>query len=274
MKNNINIKEGETEDRAAQDLKMKAAIARKTAADAEMKASEEEVKDVTASKQEAFTNDIGKDDYMDDEGRMAKSQMYKMAHYVSKLSNMLDDMEQLPSWVQSKITKASDYMSAVYHYLEYEFVRKEDNLMEHLDNHRKIAKRAILMEGAMKKFFEAFDGGMTNEEIIQDYASRGTQVPEAFVANARRQYESYKKLKLELDMSEKEFKNSAKDIVNNPEEEMGMEPREKQLASELFNEKLDPVGQEDDDVNNDGKVDKTDSYLKNRRKKIAKNIKK
>ena len=130
------------------------------------------------------------------------------------------------------------------------------------------------MEGAMKKFFEAFDGGMTNEEIIQDYASRGTQVPEAFVANARRQYESYKKLKLELDMSEKEFKNSAKDIVNNPEEEMGMEPREKQLASELFNEKLDPVGQEDDDVNNDGKVDKTDSYLKNRRKKIAKNIKK
>ena len=38
--------------------------------------------------------------------------------------------------------------------------------------------------------------------------------------------------------------------------------------------KLDPVGQEDADVNNDGKVDKTDSYLKNRRKTIAKAIKK
>jgi len=33
--------------------------------------------------------------------------------------------------------------------------------------------------------------------------------------------------------------------------------------------KLDPVGQEDDDVNNDGKKDKTDSYLKNRRKKVS-----
>ena len=30
-------------------------------------------------------------------------------------------------------------------------------------------------------------------------------------------------------------------------------------------EKLDPVGREDSDVNNDGKVDKTDKYLKNRR---------
>ena len=219
----------------------------------------------------SFTNDIGKDDYMDDEGRMAKSQMYKMGRYVMKLTKMLDDMEQLPAWVQSKITKASDYMSAVYHYLEYEFIRRGDNLMEHLDAYK---KRAILMEGAMKKFFEAFDKGMTNEEIIQDYASRGTQVPEAFVANARKQYENYKKMKLELEMSEKEFKNSARDMVNNPKEtETGIEMGEKKLASGLTNEKMDPVGQEDDDINNDGKVDKTDKYLKNRREKISKAIK-
>tara|TARA_A200000159_G_scaffold74473_1_gene69237 strand:- start:14260 stop:16050 length:1791 start_codon:yes stop_codon:yes gene_type:complete len=32
--------------------------------------------------------------------------------------------------------------------------------------------------------------------------------------------------------------------------------------------KLDPVGKEDDDVNNDGKVDGSDSYLKNRRKTV------
>ena len=38
-------------------------------------------------------------------------------------------------------------------------------------------------------------------------------------------------------------------------------------------EKLDPVGKEDDDINNDGKVNKTDNYLRNRRKAIAKNIK-
>jgi hypothetical protein len=36
--------------------------------------------------------------------------------------------------------------------------------------------------------------------------------------------------------------------------------------------KLDPVGKEDDDINNDGNKDSTDDYLKNRREKIAKNI--
>ena len=37
-------------------------------------------------------------------------------------------------------------------------------------------------------------------------------------------------------------------------------------------EGLDPVGKEDDDINNDGKVDKTDKYLSNRRKTISQNI--
>jgi len=51
-------------------------------------------------------------------------------------------------------------------------------------------------------------------------------------------------------------------------------------AEEVVNEfkKLDPVGKEDSDINNDGKVNKTDSYLKNRREAttaaIKKNIKK
>ena len=37
--------------------------------------------------------------------------------------------------------------------------------------------------------------------------------------------------------------------------------------------KLDPVGKEDEDINNDGKVDSTDKYLKHRREAISKNIK-
>ena len=42
---------------------------------------------------------------------------------------------------------------------------------------------------------------------------------------------------------------------------------------EQVDEKLDPVGHEDSDVNNDGKVDKNDKYLLNRRASIAKAIK-
>ena len=211
---------------------------------------------------------------MDHEGRMAKSQMYKMQDYVKKLSMMLDDGAQLPGWVQSKLTKASDYMSSVFHYLEYEMVRGQDNLNEHVNNYK---KRAVLMEGAMKKFFEMFDMGKTDEEIIQDYAQRGTQVPEMFVNKARKQYEGLKKMKLELEMSEKEYKNSATQIVNNPatgEMDGSTTMETKQLSTDLFNEELDPVGQEDDDVNNDGKVDKTDKYLKNKRAKTSKAINK
>ena len=43
------------------------------------------------------------------------------------------------------------------------------------------------------------------------------------------------------------------------------------LYMSIFEKKqtsLDPVGKEDEDINNDGKEDKTDEYLKNRRKKI------
>ena len=39
-------------------------------------------------------------------------------------------------------------------------------------------------------------------------------------------------------------------------------------------EKMDPVGKEDDDVDNDGDSDETDDYLKNRRKAVGKAMKK
>lgn len=44
-------------------------------------------------------------------------------------------------------------------------------------------------------------------------------------------------------------------------------------AKRAMDEKLDPVGQEDADIDNDGDQDKTDKYLLKRRKAIAKNIK-
>ena len=74
-----------------------------------------------------LTNDFGRQDepnYIDDEGRMAKSQLHKMKEYTDKLTAMLDDNTQLEGWVQAKLTKASDYLSAVFHYLDYEMKRR------------------------------------------------------------------------------------------------------------------------------------------------------
>jgi len=44
------------------------------------------------------------------------------------------------------------------------------------------------------------------------------------------------------------------------------------VKKKAVKEGMDPVGKEDADINNDGKVDKTDGYLKNRRKAISKAI--
>jgi hypothetical protein len=60
------------------------------------------------------------DDGMDYEGGMAKSQMLKMKKYAVALCDMIEDESQLESWVQAKLTKASDYMSSVFHYLDYQ----------------------------------------------------------------------------------------------------------------------------------------------------------
>lgn len=185
-------------------------------------------------KKEMHTNSMGEDNFVDHEGRHAKMQLQKAAEYSIKLTQMMDDMTQLPSWVQSKITKASDYMSAVYHYLDYEMTNSQNSLMENMDKHR---KRSTLMEGAMKRFFKAFDGGSTDEELVHEYAKEGLTVPEAFVSKARKQWESLKKAKLDLELSEKEAKGFRQIQTTDPTNVMGMEPQaeEKHLASGLFN---------------------------------------
>ena len=57
---------------------------------------------------------------VDEEGGMAKSQLYKIAKYAMMLHDSLEDDTQLEAWVQSKITIASEYIGKVKHYLEYE----------------------------------------------------------------------------------------------------------------------------------------------------------
>ncbi len=65
-----------------------------------------------------MNHDIPRPD--DHEAKMARADLYKLAQYSVKLFKMIDENQELDGWVQAKITKASDYISSVYHYLEYE----------------------------------------------------------------------------------------------------------------------------------------------------------
>lgn len=61
-------------------------------------------------------------DDADEDGWMAKSQLYKTAKYAIGLHGMISDTDNLEPWIQAKITRASEDLSSVKHYLEYEAV--------------------------------------------------------------------------------------------------------------------------------------------------------
>jgi len=69
------------------------------------------------------------------EGSMARSQLYRIGKYSAALQNMISDCTNLEEWVESKITKASDYLSAVKHYLEAEMARQTGALEEIVIQH-------------------------------------------------------------------------------------------------------------------------------------------
>lgn len=50
---------------------------------------------------------------------MALSELHKIIEYAPKLKDIVKRMPGLEGWISSKITKASDYMSSVYHWLEF-----------------------------------------------------------------------------------------------------------------------------------------------------------
>lgn len=59
----------------------------------------------------------------DHEVQMARADLYKIAKYAIQLHDLLKNVteaEGLEGWQQAKITKASDYMSSVFHSLEYD----------------------------------------------------------------------------------------------------------------------------------------------------------
>lgn len=84
-----------------------------------MQLNESKLKQIIAEEMAAL-EDKQQLDHIDDEGHMAKSQLYNLAKYAIMLHDALEDNQQLEGWVQSKITLATDYIGKVKHYLEYE----------------------------------------------------------------------------------------------------------------------------------------------------------
>jgi len=54
----------------------------------------------------------------DREGRMTKAHLYHMMKYATGLYDMIDDDDNLPEWMQSKIARAVEKLSSAYHYMD------------------------------------------------------------------------------------------------------------------------------------------------------------
>ena len=64
----------------------------------------------------------------DHEVQMARSDLYKAAKYSIALHEMLKNVSEeqgIEGWVAAKITKASDYLSSVKHYMEYDMMESK-----------------------------------------------------------------------------------------------------------------------------------------------------
>ena len=80
----------------------------------------EEIKVVSLKKQ---PRNLG---YGEGEGRMSKSQLFKVARYAQHLHDTLLDDDDLPEWVQSKISVMAHDIGKIKHYLEYKIKRMEE----------------------------------------------------------------------------------------------------------------------------------------------------
>jgi hypothetical protein len=65
----------------------------------------------------------GQDQELDYEGYMSKSQLYKIGEAALKLHDMIQDGDNLPEWMQSKIAQAEQMIQSAYNAFKYDKVR-------------------------------------------------------------------------------------------------------------------------------------------------------
>ena len=126
---------------------------------------------------------------VDHEGAMAKADLFKLGQYSYKLFKKLEDDTQLESWVQAKITKAADYITSVYHYMEFEmkfseYGKKLDD-SDVLSESQKAVMKNKLMEAKSKirdlKIAEAKKSKSKDAPVINNFVAKNAQTSGAGV---------------------------------------------------------------------------------------------
>jgi hypothetical protein len=199
--------------------------------------------------EEEVAEGLNEDDHLqpDDESSMAKAQLRSIQSNASKMMDLLGDNDQLDAWVQAKLTKAEDYLDSAAGYTESE---------KHQDQDTRIVALALNEKKA------TYCGRCGHTHV------KGTPCPRPFKEGAVDE-------KLGANAKPETYiKDFGKSKAPQFKGKSAEKKRQMAIAAYMSNknEGLDPVGKEDDDINNDGKVDKTDKYQKHRRDVVSKKL--
>lgn len=128
--------------------------------DAAFKASQESFEHtLTMLEEAAKAIDSGEYDY---EGQMARTQLQTILRNSKDLIDMLADDENMPEWVQSKITLAQDYISSVRDYLQSrEELEEQFDLIESV-----IEELAVIHDTDSEVIWENLEF-LTDQELLE-----------------------------------------------------------------------------------------------------------
>jgi len=174
----------------------------------------------------------------DDEGGMARADLYRAAKHSMKLFQMIQNNQQLEGWVQAKITKAADYLDSIYHYMEYQVKFGQGAVASSVDD------ITGDMETAARAAEEADDEKMEMEESM-NYEQKLQALLESAVKKAKKDYDGDGKIETNKDevwgsrakaaaKSGKPFKEgfpTVDDAKKNAQGTAGMKPGEKKKSS-------------------------------------------
>lgn len=206
------------------------------------------------------------------EAAMARADLYKLANYSMKLFKMIHEGQELEGWVQAKITKAADYVSSVYHFMQYEMKTSDyGSKLENSDVYSESVRKAFeqkLMEAKkqaekIKKDAEKMDEGFDDMEKYLK-SKKGPQPSGGEGKKSGGRYGGSKQAADKDDeedegkKKDKKVKESAKpDYLDFDKDGNKKEPMKKALKDKKVKEEL-KGGQKKLDADKDGKLEKSD----------------
>ena len=89
-----------------------------------MKITKRQLRKIIQEEMQGVSLEKGRDlDYGKGEGKMTRSQLYHIAEYAIILHEMIRDEDDLPEWMQSKVSVMASNIGKIKHYLEYKLIR-------------------------------------------------------------------------------------------------------------------------------------------------------